>query len=108
MASSTATIKRWPSPPAPAWPSPAVAVPEELIWGARQSELDDAALLRAISDPKWMVNGLRNRDLVARLYAAPTDDPTERRRRSARVTRRLRLLRGHGLLHKVPRTHTLK
>jgi hypothetical protein len=66
---------------------------------------DDAALLRAISDPKWMVNGVRNRDLAALLYAAPTEDPAERRRRSARVTRLLRLLRGHGLLHKVPRTH---
>jgi len=66
---------------------------------------DDAALLRAISDPKWMVNGLRNRDLVTVLYATPTNDPTEKRRRSARVTRLLRLLRAHGLLQKVPRTH---
>ena len=66
---------------------------------------DDAALLRAISDPKWMVNGVRNRDLVAVLYPTPTDDAAERRRRSARVTRLLRLLRGHSLLHKVPRTH---
>jgi hypothetical protein len=66
---------------------------------------DDAALLRAISDPKWMVSGVRNRDLVAVLYATPTADPVERRRRSARVTRLLRLLRGHGLLQKVPRTH---
>lgn len=62
----------------------------------------DSTLLRAISDPKWMVNGLRNADLVAVLYPRPTDDPAERRRRSARVTRLLRLLRGHGLLHKVP------
>lgn len=66
---------------------------------------DDAALLTAISDPKWMVNGLRNRDLVGVLYPTPTDDPSEQRRRSARVTRLLRLLRGHGLLQKVPHTH---
>ena len=35
----------------------------------------DAALLLAISDPKWMVAGVRNRDLVAVLYqdAAPND-----------------------------------
>lgn len=62
---------------------------------------EDSALLRAISDPKWMVNGLRNRDLVEVLYPNPSDDVVERRRRSARVTRLLRLLRGHGLLHKV-------
>jgi hypothetical protein len=66
---------------------------------------DDLALLRAISDPKCMVNGLRNRDLVAVLYPTATDDPNERRRRSGRVTRLLRLLRGHSLLQKVPRTH---
>ena len=66
---------------------------------------DDMALLRAISDPKWMVNGLRNRDLVALLYPTASDDPTEKRRRSSRVTRLLRLLRGHSLLQKVPHTH---
>ena len=62
---------------------------------------EDSALLRAVSDPKWMVNGLRNADLVGALYPKPTEDPAERRRRSTRVTRLLRLLRGHGLLHKV-------
>jgi hypothetical protein len=66
---------------------------------------DDLALLRAISDPKWMVNGLRNRDLVPLLYPTASDDPNERRRRSARVTRLLRMLRGHHLLQKVPHTH---
>ena len=65
----------------------------------------DAALLKAISDPKWMVDGLRNRDLVAVLYPAATNAPAEKRRRSARVPRLLRLLRGHGLLHKVQKTH---
>lgn len=65
----------------------------------------DAALLTAISDPRWMVQGLRNRDLVAALYPTPSEDPTERRRRSARVTRLLRLVRGHGLLDKIPGSH---
>lgn len=66
---------------------------------------DDARLLEAIAGPEFAVNGLRNRDLVARLYARPTADATQRKRRSARVSRLLRLLRGHGLLKKVPRTH---
>jgi hypothetical protein len=65
----------------------------------------DATLLTALSDPKWMVQGLRNRDLVAALYPTSSEDTSERRRRSARVTRLLRLLRGHGLLEKIPRTH---
>lgn len=66
---------------------------------------EDAALLQVVADPKWAVSGLRNRDLVAVLYERPTNDKLEQRRRSARVTRLLRLLRGHGLLQKVPRTH---
>jgi len=66
---------------------------------------EDAALLLAISDPKWMVAGLRNRDLVAALYPEAATEPKEKRRRSAHVTRLIRLLRGHGLLQKVPRTH---
>jgi hypothetical protein len=66
---------------------------------------EDAELLLAISDPKWMVTGIRNRDLVAVLYAHETKDALEKRRRSARVTRLIRLLRGHGLLQKVPKTH---
>lgn len=65
----------------------------------------DAALLTAISDPKYMVNGVRNRDLVQALYSEPTTAAIEKRRRSARVTRLIRILRGHGLLHKVPRSH---
>jgi hypothetical protein len=65
----------------------------------------DAQLLTAISDPKWLLHGLRNRDLVAALYPTATPDALERRRRSARVTRLLRLLRGHGLLEKIPGTH---
>jgi hypothetical protein len=68
-------------------------------------EATDAALLTAISDPKWMVNGIRNKDLVAALYSAETDDPTEKRKRSARVTRLIFILRGHGLLQKVSKTH---
>jgi len=66
---------------------------------------EDAALLAAISDPQWMIQGLRNRDLAAVLYPQQTDDTAERRRRSAHVTRLLRLLRAHGLLEKITGTH---
>jgi hypothetical protein len=64
-----------------------------------------AALLTAVRDPRWMVNGLRNRDLVQALYPEAPRDAAEKRRRAARVTRFLRLLPGHGLIQKVPRTH---
>lgn len=66
---------------------------------------DDAALLVAVNDPKHSPNGLRNRDLADMLYATPPRTTEERRRRTARVTRLIRLLRAHGILHKVPKTH---
>jgi hypothetical protein len=66
---------------------------------------EDAALLTAVLDPKFAVNGLRNRDLVAMLWTKPATTDKERRRRSARVTRQIRMLRGHGILNKVPKTH---
>lgn len=66
---------------------------------------DDLALLTAVSDPKWLINGLRNRDLADALYGATSDDPAERKRRSARVSRLLRLLRAHGIIKKVPKCH---
>lgn len=78
---------------------------ERKVRGLNPWSKEDAELLLAISDPKWMVTGIRNRDLVAVLYKKETTDAAERRRRSARVTRLIRLLRGHGLLQKVPKTH---
>jgi hypothetical protein len=66
---------------------------------------DDAALFTAVARGEFVVNGLRNRDLVALLYPQASHDPQEKRRRSAAVTRQLRLLRAHGLLHKVSHTH---
>jgi hypothetical protein len=79
--------------------------PKRTVRALNPWSAEDAALLRAIGDPKWMVSGIRNRDLVAALYKDETKDAVEKRRRSARVTRLLRILRGHGLLQKVPKTH---
>jgi hypothetical protein len=65
---------------------------------------DDAALLMAVSRGEFALNGLRNRDLRAQLLA-PAADAAERRRQSAKITRRLALLRAHGLIKKVTGTH---
>ena len=66
---------------------------------------DDAALLEAIARPEFMVNGLRNRDLAIALDGKIATDTADRKRRSAQISRQLRLLRGHGLLKKVPKSH---
>jgi hypothetical protein len=79
--------------------------PIRQVRGLNPLAAEDAALLTAVSDPKWMVHGIRNRDLVALLYREPPLDSQERRRRSARVTRLLRLLRAHALLEKISGTH---
>jgi hypothetical protein len=66
---------------------------------------DDKELLSAINHGEFLINGLRNRDLQALLYNASAESTAERRRRSAAISRKLRLLRAHGLIQKVPRTH---
>jgi hypothetical protein len=68
-------------------------------WG------EDKELLKAVNHGDFGINGLRNRDLQTLLYGAPAETAIERRRRSAAVSRKLRMLRAHGLIKKVPRTH---
>jgi len=41
----------------------------------------------------------------ALLYGQPATDIQERRRRSSAISRKLRMLRAHGVIRKVPRTH---
>jgi hypothetical protein len=65
----------------------------------------DATLLQAVSQHEFFINGLRNRDLRRVLYGREAVTTPEQRRQSAAVTRQLRLLRAHGLIHKVPKTH---
>jgi hypothetical protein len=66
---------------------------------------DDHTLLRAVNRGEFAINGLRNRDLQQLLYDRSTTTPAEKRRRSAAVSRKLRMLRAHGLIHKLPHTH---
>jgi hypothetical protein len=66
---------------------------------------EDKELLAAVNHGEFLINGFRNRDLQALLYTAPANSQAERRRRSAAISRKLRLLRAHGLIQKVPRTH---
>ena len=66
---------------------------------------DDAALLAAAGRGEFLITGLRNRDLQGLLFAKPTEDPAEKRRRCGQITRKLRMLRAHGLIHKLPHTH---
>jgi hypothetical protein len=71
---------------------------------------EDAALLAAVARGEFAINGLRNRDIRALLYPNPPAGKTEKdkatiRRQSAAVGRKLAMLRVHGLIRKVQRTH---
>lgn len=66
---------------------------------------DDRPLLEAINHGDFLLNGFRNRDLQAILYETKAASGEQQRRRSAAISRRLRMLRAHGLIRKVPHTH---
>ena len=66
---------------------------------------EDRSLLQAINRGEFALNGIRNRDLAAILFPRSLNSMEDKRRASGRVTRKLRLLRAHGILRKVPRTH---
>ena len=66
---------------------------------------EDRQLLQAVSRGEFTVNGFRNRDLRRLFFAGEPQTEREARRRSAWVSRRIRLLRAHGLVHKLPGTH---
>lgn len=64
---------------------------------------DDHQLLEAISDGTYATAGFCNRDLASRLYPQALADPSQRARTASKVSYRLRLLRAHGLIRKLPR-----
>jgi hypothetical protein len=67
---------------------------------------DDVALLKAISRGEFATAGFRNRDLRRQLYPNQrTAAGPEARRLSAKVGRQIRLLRAHGLVRQVQKSH---
>jgi hypothetical protein len=64
----------------------------------------DVALLRLVARGEFLTNGFRNRDILSLLYQVP-NDPDQRRRLTARLSRHLRLLRAHHVIEKIEGTH---
>jgi hypothetical protein len=69
------------------------------VWGE-----GDGKLLRVVARGEFVVQGFRNRDVRQALYGT-SPDRVQQRRQSAAVTRQLSLLRAHGLIVKVQKTH---
>ncbi|MCU0692729.1 MAG: hypothetical protein MUF54_15115, partial [Polyangiaceae bacterium] len=71
----------------------------------RIGDAQDSAMLQIIARGEFNTAGFRNRDLRIRLHPRSTEaPPDERRRQSASISRRLRILRAHGLIRKVLKT----
>ena len=69
---------------------------------------EDATLLSAVNRGEFQINGFRNRDLRPLLFSLTPGDVLKKRRQSAAVTRKIRLLRAHGLVQKITGTHRYK
>ena len=89
----------------------AEAVCEPVKWQGKRARAlnplaaEDGRLLQAVNRGEFAINGFRNRDLRELLFPKQPADEAEQRRQSAAITRKLRLLRAHGLIHKVAKTH---
>jgi hypothetical protein len=79
---------------------------EPAAWHGRRARglnllgAEDARLLEAASRGEFLLGGFRNRDLRGLLFGEKAG-----KKESAAVTRKVRLLRAHGLVSKVPSTH---
>jgi hypothetical protein len=72
--------------------------------GFNPARAGDMFLFACLCQGAYLLQGFRNADLRAALFASPAKDPAEQRRRSAAVGRILKRLHVRGLVQKVPRT----
>jgi hypothetical protein len=86
-------------------------VSRPVVWNGKRVramhpfEDQDRRLLETVSRGEFTINGLRNRNLQVLFYTTGAKSAEERRRRSSAISRKLRLLRAHRLIRKVPGTH---
>jgi hypothetical protein len=66
---------------------------------------EDVRLLEAVSRGDFLISGFRNRDLRAILFAELPATAAATKAQSAKVTRLIRLLRAHGLIDKIEKSH---
>jgi len=74
------------------------------VRALRLWDKEDVALLKAVGSGEFVINGFRNRSIVQKLHPK-TSNQKERKRRSAQMSRKLRILRAHGIIKKVNKTY---
>jgi hypothetical protein len=67
---------------------------------------DEVRLLKTIAGGEFLITGFRNRDIAQTLFGSSKNPSAQQRKRiSAAVSYRLRILRAHGLIAKIQHTH---
>ncbi len=69
--------------------------------GLRPFAVEDRRLLAAVNRGEFTIAGFSNRDIAEHLYGPAPSDLKDRGRIASRVSYRLRILRSHGLIHKM-------
>ena len=75
------------------------------VRALRPWDPNDMALFQAVTRGEFSINGFRNRDLQTLLFEGSADSVQEKRRRSSRISRLLRMLRAHHLIRRVQKTY---
>lgn len=76
------------------------------VRAMRLGDPADIALLEAVARGEYATAGFRNRDLRLLLYPSTANAPKAVvRRHAAKIGRHLRLLRAHGIIRKIQKTH---
>jgi hypothetical protein len=75
------------------------------VRGLQPFQPQDAAVLAAIARAEFLLHGFRNRDLRPLLFGERTVTARTARSQSAKITRMIRMLRAHGLVRKIPKSH---
>lgn len=78
---------------------------EKRIRALRLFDAEEMKLFQLLSRGEFILNGVRNRDLQALWFNAPAPDTKSARQRSGVITRKLRMLRAHGIIEKMEGSH---
>lgn len=77
---------------------------QQLFRALRPVSPEDSRLFKVLLDGKFLIQGVRNKDVRELLWPVAQDQEQERKN-AARVTRSLSLLRSHNLIYRVPKTN---
>jgi hypothetical protein len=78
------------------------------VRALRIGDPHDVALLQTVARGEFATAGFRNRDLRCLLHPADPQATSDVRRLTAKITRQLRMLRAHGVIQRIPKTHRYK